>query len=274
MLPNSSTASTETPVGDGWIHTTDLCRYYQRGHYEVRAVDRVNLSIGRGEFLGVVGASGSGKSTLLNLLAGLDTPTSGHVEVDGQRLDSLSRRALSAYRARKVGMVFQSFNLIPQHTALRNVEMALYFGDTRPRDRRKRAVEVLERLGLGDRLEHRPADLSGGEQQRVAVARALVKQPEIVFADEPTGNLDQENTDAITGILGELNRTGLTVVVVTHDVEMASRIAGRVVRMHYGRIVEGHDAPGDGKHDSSGVGTGDSPDDGSHDSRGDQGSEL
>jgi len=266
---NNSTASTEPTPQDGWIHTIDLCRYYQRGHYEVRAVDRVTLSIRRGEFLGVVGASGSGKSTLLNLLAGLDTPTSGHVEVDGQRLDSLSRRALSAYRARKVGMVFQSFNLIPQHTALRNVEMALYFGDTRPRDRRKRAAEVLERLGLGDRLEHRPADLSGGEQQRVAIARALVKQPEIVFADEPTGNLDQENTDAITGILGELNRTGLTVVVVTHDVEMASRIAGRVVRMHYGRIAEGHDAPGDGKHNSSGGGTGDSPGDGSHNSRAD-----
>jgi len=275
---NNSTTSAQPTAPDGWIHTVDLCRYYQRGHYEVRAVDRITLSIRRGEFLGVVGASGSGKSTLLNLLAGLDTPTSGHVEVDGQRLDSLSRRALSAYRARKVGMVFQSFNLIPQHTALRNVEMALYFGDTRPRDRRKRAAEVLERLGLGDRLEHRPSDLSGGEQQRVAIARALVKEPEIVFADEPTGNLDQENTDAITAILRELNRTGLTVVVVTHDVEMASRIAARVLRMHYGRIVDGHgpptdgtgDSAGDARHDSAEARTSGSPTDGGGGLRGDR----
>lgn len=265
-MPSTQTTDSPAPKArDGWIRTIDLCRYYQRGRHEVRAVDQVNLSIGRGEFLGVVGASGSGKSTLLNLLAGLDTPTSGHVAVDGRRLDTLSRRVLSAYRARKVGMVFQSFNLIPQHTALRNVEMALYFGDTRPRDRRKRATEVLERLGLGDRLEHRPADLSGGEQQRVAIARALVKQPEIVFADEPTGNLDQENTDAITGILGELNRTGLTVVVVTHDVEMVSRIAGRVLRMHYGRITEGHDQPGEGRGDSPSSGRHDSPGDATHD---------
>jgi putative ABC transport system ATP-binding protein len=223
---------------DAWIRTHQLARYYQRPRHEVRAVDGVDLSIGRGEFLAVVGASGSGKSTLLNLLAGLDTPTSGYVEVSGQRLDELSRRELAAYRARRIGMVFQSFNLLPHHSALGNVEMALYFDDTPRAERRRRAAAALERLGLGERLDHRPVDLSGGEQQRVAIARAVVKRPEILFTDEPTGNLDLENSDAIARILKELNREDITVVLVTHDVEMAAKVAGRVIRMHYGRITD------------------------------------
>ena len=184
-----------------WIRTTDLCRYYKRVRHEVRAVDRVTLSIEKGEFVGVVGSSGSGKSTLLNLLAGLDTPTGGFIEVGGDRLDKLSSRELSVYRATKVGMIFQSFNLLSNHSALRNVEMALYFNGTPRRDRKKQATAMLERLGLGDRVTHRPVDLSGGEQQRVAIARALVKQPEIIFADEPTGNLDEENSRAIAKLL-------------------------------------------------------------------------
>jgi putative ABC transport system ATP-binding protein len=223
---------------DPWIRTHRLCRYYGRAEREIRAVDEVDLAVGRGEFLAVVGASGSGKSTLLNLLAGLDSPTSGHIEVGDERLDELSRRRLAAYRARRAGVVFQSFNLLPQHTALRNVEMALYFDDTPRRRRRDLAVAALERLGLGDRLHHRPVDLSGGEQQRVAIARALVKSPEVLFVDEPTGNLDQENSDEISKILAELNRGGMTVVMVTHDLDMARRIAGRIVRMHYGRVTE------------------------------------
>jgi putative ABC transport system ATP-binding protein len=222
---------------NAWIQTTDLCRYYKRARHEVRAVDGVTLSIEKGEFVGVVGASGSGKSTLLNLLAGLDTPTGGFIEVGGERLDRLSRRGLSTYRATKVGMIFQSFNLLTNQSALRNVEMALYFDGTPRRERKKRATAIMERLGLADRMSHRPVDLSGGEQQRVAIARALVKQPEIIFADEPTGNLDEENSRSIAALLSELHSEGLTVVMVTHDTEMSNRVAGRTLRMHYGQLT-------------------------------------
>jgi putative ABC transport system ATP-binding protein len=231
-------------MGQAWIKTFGLSRYYQRGRNEVRAVDRVDLSFDRGEFLAVVGASGSGKSTLLNLLAGLDTPTAGYIEVGPQRLDRLSRRELAAYRAHKVGMIFQSFNLLPHHTALKNVELGLYFSGAPRRERRARAVAILERLGMAERLDHRPIDLSGGEQQRVAIARALVKSPQVLFADEPTGNLDQDNSDSIVSLLGDLNRDGLTVVLVTHDVDMARRTAGRIVQMHYGRIEGDVDVDG------------------------------
>jgi putative ABC transport system ATP-binding protein len=229
----------------GWITTKDVCRYYVRGQHEVRAVDGVSVDVGKGEFVAVVGASGSGKSTLLNLLAGLDRPTGGHVEVGGRRLDHLSRRELARYRAESVGIVFQSFNLLSHHTALKNVELALYFAGPPGKKRREKAREMLVRLGLEDRLGHRPADLSGGEQQRVAVARALVKGPEVLFADEPTGNLDEENAGAIMGLLTALNREGLTVLMVTHDLEVAGRVADRVLRMHYGRVVES--GPPEGK---------------------------
>ncbi len=236
---------------DSWIKTSGLCRYYQRGRNEVRAVDRVDLAIGRGEFTAVVGASGSGKSTLLNLLAGLDTPTSGHIDVGPQRLDRLSRRDLAAYRAGMVGMIFQSFNLIPHQTALKNVELGLFFARVPRGERRDRAAAILDRLGMSDRFDHRPADLSGGEQQRVAISRALVKKPEILFADEPTGNLDQDNSAAIVELLGDFNRDGLTVVMVTHDVEMAERTAGRIVKMHYGRIERDEPEDNGGAHDSA-----------------------
>lgn len=233
-----------------WIHTSGLCRYYKRGDHEIRAVDGVDLSIGKGEFTAVVGSSGSGKSTLLNLLSGLDTPTSGHIEVDGQRLDQLSRRDLSRYRAEKIGMVFQTFNLVTSRTALGNVELALYFNQTSRRKRRELAKDILSRLGLSERMGHRPNDLSGGEQQRVALARALVKQPEILFADEPTGNLDQQNAAAIADLLTELNEDGLTVLLVTHDMDLAEKTAGRIVRMHYGKIVE--EAPTGGQSGKDG----------------------
>ncbi len=204
-------------------------------------MDDVNLSIPRGEFLGIVGASGSGKSTLLNLLAGLDTPTSGTINIDGSALSALNRRQLSTHRARCVGMVFQSFNLISHRTALQNVELALYFNDTPLGERTGRATDILQRLGLGDRLNHRPADLSGGEQQRVALARALVKRPEILMADEPTGNLDEMNTRHIAAMLAELNREGLTVLMATHDTALARECARRVIRMSYGRLVNEED---------------------------------
>jgi len=221
-----------------WFKTIDLCRHYQRGQHVVRAVDRVDLAIDKGDFLAIVGSSGSGKSTMLNLLAGLDTPTSGKIEFEGTLLQSLSRRELAAYRAHKVGMVFQSFNLMPHLTALENVERALYFNHTPRRKRRQMAAEILEKLGLHDRVDHHPADLSGGEQQRVSIARALVKNPEVLFADEPTGNLDQGNSIQIADLLTDLNRKGLTVVMVTHDLELAGRYAARIVRMHYGQIID------------------------------------
>ena len=223
-----------------WLRTIDVCRYYTRGPQVVRALDRVSLSIGRGEFLGIVGSSGSGKTTLLNLLAGLDTPTSGAVEIAGTPLTSMTRRQLSAYRAQKVGMVFQSFNLISHYTALQNVEMALLFNGTTPAERHRLASLALEQLGLADRTTHRPADLSGGEQQRVALARAIVKRPEILFADEPTGNLDYENAKQIVSLLTGLNRDGLTILMVTHNLELAQQHAHQIIRMQYGRILSAH----------------------------------
>src|SRR5512143_3231776 len=219
------------------LRTNALCRYYRRGPQEVRALDGVSLTVGWGEYLGIVRASGSGNTTLLNLLAGLDTPTSGLVEHGGTALTRMSRRELASYRANRVGMVFQSFNLISHYTAAQNVEAALLFNDTSPAERRRRAAEVLERLGLGDRLTHRPMDLSGGEQQRVAVARAVVKNPEILFADEPTGNLDYENAGQIVSLLYSLNQSGLTIVLVTHNREMAEQHTHRMIRMAYVRFA-------------------------------------
>jgi putative ABC transport system ATP-binding protein len=216
-----------------FINTTDLCRFYRRGPQEVRALNGVTLSVTRGAFFGIVGSSGSGKSTLLNLLAGLDTPTSGNVEVEGRNLAEMSRRQLAAYRAQKVGMVFQSFNLISHYTALQNVETALYFNGTTPRERKRLAAAMLEQLGLADRLTHKPTDLSGGEQQRVAV----VKKPEILFADEPTGNLDFENAKQIADLLSDLNHDGLTIVMVTHNLDMAQEYAHNTIRMQYGKIM-------------------------------------
>ena len=232
-------------MSESFLATSDLCRYYQRGGYKVKAVDEVDIEVPQGEFLALVGASGSGKSTLLNLLAGLDTPTSGNIIFKGTNLQSLNRRELASYRAKKVGMVFQSFNLLPHYTALKNVELALYFNDTSRSERHDQAVEILTRLGLEDRLEHLPSDLSGGEQQRVALARALVKKPEVLFADEPTGNLDRDNSRQIAQLLKAQNDEGLTVVLVTHDQELAEASADRLIRLHYGQVVKEQDDSND-----------------------------
>ncbi len=226
-----------------WLSASNLNRSYDHGPNRVHAVRDLNLHIARGEFLSIVGASGSGKSTLLNLLAGLDTPSSGTIEVDGVMLGELEPRELARYRARLVGMVFQSFHLISHQTALQNVELALYFSDVGPTERRERALETLDRLGLSDRVDHRPAALSGGEQQRVAVARALVKEPEVLFADEPTGNLDRKNSEQIARILMESHARGLTIVLVTHDSEFAAKCSDRTVTMDYGRLVSENDSP-------------------------------
>lgn len=218
--------------------TESLCRFYVRGPQTIRAVDEVTLAIERGAFAAIVGSSGSGKSTMLNLLSSLDTPTSGSINFDGTPLSSFSRRQAAAYRAEKVGMVFQSFNLLPHRTALENVEFGLQFNETPHSRRQGMATEMLERLGLGDRLNHRPADLSGGEQQRVALARALVKQPTVLFADEPTGSLDEENSRQIIELFTQLNRAGLTIVMVTHNLTLATTHADLVIRMRYGKIIE------------------------------------
>jgi putative ABC transport system ATP-binding protein len=223
-----------TPI----LRADNLTRYYRRGPQEVRAVDGVSLSVERGEFVALLGASGSGKSTLLNLLAGLDTPTSGDVFAGDTRLGDLSARELARYRALRVGMVFQTFNLVSHRNALANVELALYLNGTPRRQRRDRAARLLTELGLGDRFDHLPADLSGGEQQRVALARALVKEPDMLFADEPTGNLDYENANRIARLLMDRNAGGLTVILVTHDRDLATRCARRIVRMHYGTVVD------------------------------------
>lgn len=222
---------------DPFLITQELCRHYGRGESTVRAVDGVDIQITQGEFVAIVGSSGSGKSTLLNLLAGLDQPTSGSITVAGAPLAKLSSKELSRYRASKVGIVFQSFNLIPHYTALQNVELALYFGETDPTQRRPMAEAILEKLGLKDRMDHIPMDLSGGEQQRVAIARSLVKRPEILLADEPTGNLDQDNSMQIASLLSELNRAGLTVILVSHDEALARDHAHRMIRMHYGKVT-------------------------------------
>jgi putative ABC transport system ATP-binding protein len=219
------------------LRTTGLRRVYHLGGQEVRALDGIDLEIGRGEYLRTVGASGSGKSTLLNLLAGLDRATAGRIETPMGDLSSLSRRELARWRSAHVGMVFQSFNLIAHLTALQNVELALLFTPIAREERRPRASAQLALLGLADRLHHRPADLSGGEQQRVALARVLVKNPQLLLADEPTGNLDQENAAQMALVLAELNRRGMTVVLVTHDPALAAGDAHRTIRMSYGKLT-------------------------------------
>jgi putative ABC transport system ATP-binding protein len=220
------------------LRVSGLTRVYRLGGQEIRALDGVDLEIRQGEYLRVVGASGSGKSTLLNLLAGLDTPTSGRIETPEGVLSEMPPRRLAGYRARVVGMVFQTFNLILHLTAQQNVELGMLFLDLPRVERRRRAVQMLERLGLGARTHHRPRDLSGGEQQRVALARALAKEPSLLLADEPTGNLDQATSAEIARLLGELNADGLTVVLVTHNLALAADEAERTLRMNYGRIVE------------------------------------
>jgi putative ABC transport system ATP-binding protein len=228
------------------IRTHQLRRIYRLGGQEVRALDGVDLEVREGEYLRIWGASGSGKSTLLNLVAGLDRPTSGRVETPLGDLASLSPRGLADWRSRHVGMVFQSFNLIPHRTALQNVEIALLFAGVARPERLRRAAAQLEELGLGDRFHHRPADLSGGEQQRVALARALVKSPKLLLADEPTGNLDAENAERTAQTLAALNRGGMTVILVTHDPALAAGQVHRTIRMHYGRIEERQPVPAGG----------------------------
>ncbi len=223
---------------DAAVDTLELAKHYTMGGALVRALDGVTLRVERGQFVGLLGTSGSGKSTLLNLIAGLDRPTSGTVSVFGRRLDGLSRAELALHRRKMVGMIFQSFNLIPTMTAAENVALAMMFAAVPRAERDRRARELLERVGLGGRQRHRPKELSGGEQQRVAIARALANDPEILLADEPTGNLDSRTAIEILSLLRTLNEGGTrTVVLVTHDASLAARCARHTVTLLDGRIV-------------------------------------
>jgi putative ABC transport system ATP-binding protein len=218
------------------VRATDVARVYPTGATSVAALDGVSLEVRRGEFVAVMGPSGSGKSTLLNILAGLERPTRGTVIVDGADLSGLDEVALASYRREKVGMIFQAFNLLPRYRVVDNVALPLVFAGV-PRERRLvRARVVLDRLGMGPRADHRPSQLSGGELQRTAIARALVTDPSLLLADEPTGNLDSANGDSLLALIAELHARGQTVVLVTHDAGIASR-AERIVRMRDGRIV-------------------------------------
>jgi putative ABC transport system ATP-binding protein len=220
------------------IQTENLAKHYVMGQTVVRALDGVTLSVARGEFVGLLGTSGSGKSTLLNLVAGLDRATSGTLKVFDHSLSELSRAELSLHRRRNVGMVFQSFNLIPTMTALENVALAMMFAGVPRPSRDHRARELLDRVGLGGRQHHRPSELSGGEQQRVSIARALANDPEILLADEPTGNLDSHTAQDILALLRALNDGGArTIVLVTHDASLAATCARRTITLLDGRIV-------------------------------------
>jgi putative ABC transport system ATP-binding protein len=221
------------------LETRDLAKHYQMGGSTVRALDGVSLTIQQGEFVGLLGTSGSGKSTLLNLVAGLDRPTSGSLRIFDQDLAAMSRMDLSLHRRRNVGIIFQSFNLVPTMTAADNVALAMMFAGVPRAERDTRASALLEAMGLGGRQQHRSRELSGGEQQRVAIARALSNQPHLLLADEPTGNLDSRTSREIMALLKELNeRDGKTVIMVTHDPSLAKQYAHRTITMLDGQIVD------------------------------------
>ena len=231
----------ETPPA---VQLQNISRHYQMGQTRVRAVDDVSLTVGSGEFLALLGSSGSGKSTLLNLMAGLDRPTSGSIVADGANLAQLSSLELARYRRNTVGMIFQSFNLLPRMTLEENVELPLRLAEVDRSERPARVREALERVRLTHRIGHRPSELSGGEQQRVAIARALVNRPRILLADEPTGNLDSTTGETILNLLREVqSHLGMTIVMVTHERFLAERFADRLATMGDGKLLSTSSAP-------------------------------
>ena len=218
------------------IEIRDMCKIYNPGENEVRALDHVNLTINRNEFVAIIGQSGSGKSTLMNMLGCLDVPTSGTYILNGQDVSHLSDDELSDIRNKEIGFIFQGFNLIPGLTALENVELPLIYRGVGNKDRLRLSEIALEKVGLRNRMDHKPSEMSGGQQQRVAIARAIAQAPPVILADEPTGNLDSGSTQEIMEILKGLHKEKRTVILITHDNEIAAR-AKRIIRIMDGKIV-------------------------------------
>jgi putative ABC transport system ATP-binding protein len=232
-----SSQAAQAAASETAVEAQDLHRVYRMGNVEVPALAGVSLKVRRGEFIVILGVSGSGKSTLLHLLGGLDRPTQGSVLVEGQDLSQLSDNQLAEVRLRKIGFVFQFFNLMPQLTAQANVELPLYIAEVPAKKAQARAAELLTMVGLAERTTHRPSELSGGEQQRVAIARALANDPKIILADEPTGNLDTTNGAEVIQLLRKINQSqGQTVIIVGHDLRLTT-VADRVIEMRDGRFV-------------------------------------
>lgn len=220
------------------IEAERLSKIYSMGKVQVVALKDVSLSIPRGTFLGITGPSGSGKSTFLNLIGGLDTPTSGTIQTQGKVISRMSNEELARYRRVDVGMIFQSFNLISSLTAVENVALPLLFSGVAKKERKQKALEVLNKVGLGPRGGHRPLELSGGEQQRVAIARALVNQPDVLLADEPTGNLDSKTSEEIVQILADLNRDRfITVILVSHEERLIKKYSDMIINLQDGELV-------------------------------------
>jgi putative ABC transport system ATP-binding protein len=225
------------PVEDhAVLRLDDVRKTYRSGTLEVEALRGISLSIQQGEYVAVMGPSGSGKSTLMHILGCLDVPTSGGYRIAGEPVGDMDEVRLAEVRNRRIGFVFQQFNLLPSLSALRNVELPLIYAGVRPHERHQRALTALGKVGLADRVEHRPGELSGGQQQRVAVARALVTEPDLVLADEPTGNLDSTSSADVLSLFQELHQAGRTIVLITHEAEVASA-AQRVVQIRDGRLV-------------------------------------
>lgn len=218
------------------IEATNLVKLYRMGEETVHALDGVSFNIPRGDYCAIVGPSGSGKSTLMNIIGGLDTPSDGRIVIADNDIGAMNDDDLAVFRNQTIGFVFQSFNLLPRLTALENVELPMIYGGVLPKERKERAAELLERVGLGQRMGHRPTQLSGGQQQRVAIARALAGRPALLLADEPTGALDSNTGVEILALFGQLNREGATVVLVTHDHDVA-RATKRTIEMRDGHIV-------------------------------------
>ena len=226
------------------IEIKDMFKTYTMGDSVVNALNGISLSVDYGEFVAIMGHSGSGKSTLLNILGALDTPSRGSYRLDGREVSTMSRNELARFRNRKLGFVFQNFNLLPRTSAVENVELPSFYGGVRldPGERRKRAIELLELVGLGTRIHHTPAQLSGGQQQRVAIARALMNNPPVILADEPTGNLDSKASVEIIEFLQQLNRKGITIIMVTHEDDIAAFAKRRIV-VKDGNIAYNGDLP-------------------------------
>ena len=219
------------------ISLKNIFKIYNVGGEEVRALDGIDLDILENEYLAIMGPSGSGKSTLMNMIGCLDTPTSGIYEFEGEMVQVMDDSQLASIRNRKIGFVFQTFNLLPKATAQHNVEIPLVYANIKNKDRAKMATDALESVGLADRLHHKPNELSGGQRQRVAIARALVNKPSIILADEPTGNLDSKSGSEIMAILDDLHKNGNTIILVTHEDDVA-RHAHRIIRLFDGKIIE------------------------------------